>query len=202
MLSGNILMQALRHIQLKLHINLAKLKDEIKNPDVDRISPLIKGIEARIRLLKNVRDTSTKDEVEDSQDTVLSMVAVFIFIALAIGAFSMGFAMALKNGSVGSATDADFWFLLQGNIMWTLGSIMMIVPLFRGSWFAPAYLSMWIFLTAGFLCNVASVAIYIQVNTGWSSMLAFFGSIASAAAVLVMTQGTTKPDRKRKLKAD
>ncbi|EYB26894.1 hypothetical protein SNK04_010283 [Fusarium graminearum] len=239
MLSGNILMQALRHIQLKLHINLAKLKDEIKNPDVDRISPLIKGIEARIRLLKNVRDTSTKDEVEEyvydsinpnqvarfstsvlvecestltavettmqndsSQDTVLSMVAVFIFIALAIGAFSMGFAMALKNGSVGSATDADFWFLLQGNIMWTLGSIMMIVPLFRGSWFAPAYLSMWIFLTAGFLCNVASVAIYIQVNTGWSSMLAFFGSIASAAAVLVMTQGTTKPDRKRKLKAD
>ncbi|CAF3625818.1 unnamed protein product [Fusarium graminearum] len=170
MLSGNILMQALRHIQLKLHINLAKLKDEIKNPDVDRISPLIKGIEARIRLLKNVSDTSTKDEVEEyvydsinpnqvarfstsvlvecestltavettmqndsSQDTVLSMVAVFIFIALAIGAFSMGFAMALKNGSVGSATDADFWFLLQGNIMWTLGSIMMIVPLFRGS---------------------------------------------------------------------
>jgi uncharacterized membrane protein YhaH (DUF805 family) len=98
----------------------------------------------------------------------------------------------MSSSTSGSTGDADFWYLIQSSIMSILGNLIMVIPLLKKSWFSPAYSTMWIFFTLGVTFAVISILIYPFVNTGWSSMVAFFGSIASVASVLVMTQGAAK----------
>lgn len=76
--------------------------------------------------------------------------------------------------------------------MSVLGSLTMVIPLLKKSWFSPAYSTMWIFFTLGVTFAIIAIILYPLVNTGWSSMVAFFGSIASVAAVLDMTQAAAK----------
>lgn len=47
---------------------------------------------------------------------------------------------------------------------------------------------MWMFFTLGLAFAATAVVMYPFFNPGWSSMISFFGSVASAASVLVMTQ--------------
>lgn len=85
--------------------------------------------------------------------------------------------------------------------MSVLGNLTMVIPLLKKSWFSPAYNTMWIFFTLGVAFAIIAIVIYPFVNTGWSSMVAFFGSIASVASVLVMTQAASK-DVPHKIKND
>jgi len=76
--------------------------------------------------------------------------------------------------------------------MSVMGNIVMVIPLLRKHWLAPAYRLMWFFFTLGLVFALVSILIYPLLNPGWSSMVAFFGSVTSAAAVLIMTQATAR----------
>jgi hypothetical protein len=117
---------------------------------------------------------------------------IMIFLITAIIPGYKGFAISIQDKHPGSTDDADFWYLVQSSIMAVMGNIVMVVPFLRKSWFLPAYTLMWLFFTLGLIFAVTSIVIYPLLNTGWSSMLSFFGSVASAASVLVMTQATKR----------
>ncbi|KAM0335790.1 hypothetical protein ACHAQA_000840 [Verticillium albo-atrum] len=188
-------LDSIRHDRMR---NLASLEKSI-------LAPAPQLPEVRVRLDAAVSEAPTVDErleyllarINSPTRMVIHLNAVFIFILLALAPGYVGFAIAFKSGNKGSTEDADFWFLLQSNIMWTLGSLMLIVPLMRGTWFSMAYWSMWGFLLVGFGCAVGSVALYTEAHTGWSNLLAFFGSISSVAAVLVTTQLVQETGRRR-----
>ncbi|KAK6824542.1 hypothetical protein PG987_012036 [Apiospora arundinis] len=121
-----------------------------------------------------------------------------LFLLLALAPFSMGFYKSMSGSenraaasAVGSTSDADFWYLMQANLIAVLASFSMIVPLWRQLDLTTApYLIMAAFWILGLATAVASVAMYPFVNPGWSNLVSFVGSIASAASVVVMTQAT------------
>ncbi|KAK7981247.1 hypothetical protein PG989_013704 [Apiospora arundinis] len=129
-------------------------------------------------------------------ENVLIIGLLPLFLLLALAPFSMGFykSMSAESGAaaaVGSTSDADFWYLMQANLIAVLASFSMIVPLWRQLDLSTApYLVMAAFWILGLAAAVASVAMYPFVNPGWSNLVSFVGSIASAASVVVMTQAT------------
>lgn len=127
------------------------------------------------------------------------MILIFLIAAIVPG--YKAFSISMESTTPGSVHDADFWYLIQSSIMSVLGNLTMVVPLLKKSWFSPAYSTMWIFFSLGVTFAIASIIIYPLLNTGWSSMLAFFGSVASAASVLIMTQAAAR-NVPRKMKDD
>lgn len=127
------------------------------------------------------------------QENVVLIALILIFLTAAIVPGYKAFSISMSSSTSGSTGDADFWYLIQSSIMSILGNLIMVIPLLKKSWFSPAYSTMWMFFTLGVTFAAISILIYPFVNTGWSSMVAFFGSIASVASVLVMTQGAAKP---------
>ena len=83
--------------------------------------------------------------------------------------------------------------------MSVLGNLISVVPLLKKSWFSPAYNAMWLFFTLGLALFVVSICIYPFLNTGWSSVLSFLGSICSVASVLIITQATGRNQGKIKM---
>lgn len=134
----------------------------------------------------------------------MALVAlVLIFFTAAIVPGYKGFAISMQSDTPGSTADPDFWYLVQNSIMAVLGNITMVIPLLGRSWFLPAYGLMWMFFTLGLVFAVTAVTIYPLFNPGWSSMISFFGSVASAASVLVMTQAArVDGNRAPKVKKD
>jgi hypothetical protein len=135
------------------------------------------------------------------QENVVLITLILLFLTAAIVPGYKAFSISMKSSTPGSIEDADFWYLIQSSIMSVLGSLTMVIPLMKKSWFSPAYGTMWMFFTLGLSFAVIAIVIYPLVNTGWSSMVAFFGSIASVASVLIMTQAAAK-DVLGKLKND
>lgn len=116
--------------------------------------------------------------------------AVFVFLIIAFIPFCKGFSLSMQDpNAAGKTSDPDFWYTLGNNIMWTLASVTMILSIKRLPLLSEAYTSMWMFLITGFICAVASVALYPFVNPGWSSLLTFLASVTSTAAVVVIAQG-------------
>ena len=109
-----------------------------------------------------------------------------------------GFAISAQEGNVGTTKDADFYYLIQGNIMTVLGNFLMVIPLLKESWFSPAYIWMWTFMLMSLVMCGVSVGLYLLVHTGWSSMVAFFASLAGTSAVLVLTQATAPGEKIKK----
>ena len=130
----------------------------------------------------------------------IALILVFLIAAIIPG--YKAFALSMQDAAVGSTSDADFWYLIQSSIMAVMGNIIMVVPLLKKSWFSPAYGLMWAFFALGLVFAVISVILYPLVNPGWSSMVAFFASIASAASVLIMTQATAREGGRVKVKSD
>src|SRR5271163_3428202 len=93
---------------------------------------------------------------------------------------------------VGSTSDADFWYLIQGSVMSVLGNLILVVPLLKKSWLSPAYSMMWLFFGLGLASAIISICIYPFLNPGWSAIGSFLGSIASTVSALVLTQATGK----------
>ena len=130
------------------------------------------------------------------------MAMILFFLIAAILPGYKAFSISMKNNETGSVEDADFWFLIQSSIMSVLGSLVMVLPLLKKSWFCPAYTTMWILFFSGVVFAVLSIAIYPLYNTGWSSVLSFFGSVASIFSVLAMTQTTAREAFDSKVKKD
>jgi glucose dehydrogenase len=130
------------------------------------------------------------------------MTLIILFLIAAIIPGYKAFAISMQARAVGSTGDADFWYLIQSSIMAVMGNIIMVVPLLKKSWFSPAYGLMWAFFALGLAFVVISIILYPLVNPGWSFMVAFFGSVASAASVLTMTQATAREDNRGKVKSD
>jgi hypothetical protein len=132
----------------------------------------------------------------------LVALVLFFFTAAIVPGYK-GFAISMQSDTPGSTGDADFWYLVQNSIMAVLGNIVNVVPLLGRSWFLPAYGLMWMFFTLGLIFAVTAIAIYPFFSTSWSSMLSFFGSVASVASVLVMSQAVRVDfDRAPKSKTD
>lgn len=127
-----------------------------------------------------------------AQDALYQLAFFVTFIILAIIPGYQGFSIAAKSNELGSATDADFYFLMQSSIMSILGDFATAQPILqsvRAAWPAQCF---WAFSAVGFLSAVISVVIYPLTNTSWSSLVAFMGAVASAASVLVLTIATAR----------
>ncbi|USP78940.1 hypothetical protein yc1106_06214 [Curvularia clavata] len=136
--------------------------------------------------------TSRQKTYMSSQETATLMALILVFIVAAIIPGYKAFAISMQENAVGSIHDADFWSLIQSSIMAVMGNIIMVVPLLKKSWLSPTYGLMWAFFALGLVFAVISVVLYPLLNPGWSSMVAFFGSIASVASVLIATQATAR----------
>ncbi|EMD70053.1 hypothetical protein COCSADRAFT_132540 [Bipolaris sorokiniana ND90Pr] len=175
------------------------------NPDGTHYS-LVSFLEQPLRQpLIAVEETtlSSQDEQIGHQVETATLIAlILLFIIVAIIPGYKAFALSMQDSAVGSIGDADFWYLIQSSIMAVMGNVIMVVPLFKKSWFSPAYGLMWVFFALGLAFAIVAVIIYPLLNPGWSSMVAFFGSIASVASVLIMTQATAREGTKAKVKTD
>jgi uncharacterized membrane protein YhaH (DUF805 family) len=130
------------------------------------------------------------------------IILILVFLIAAIIPGYKAFALSMQSKTRGSTGDADFWYLVHSNVMAVIGNLVVVVPLLKRSWFLPAYGLMWAFLSIGLAFAVISIIIYPFLDPGWSSMLAFFASIVSAASVLIMTQATARKVDRVKIKSD
>jgi hypothetical protein len=226
-LTGPAVVRLLQSVRLELSVAIAEL-DKSDQAGPDDITPILNGIQARVRVLNDVSESNSQGLLDIEQDVlkcvcrrghqrhessvktsistatqktpslgpnrtsnVLGITVMFLFLLGAFVPGSKGFAICLSHPhAVGSTSDADFWYLLQSNIMWVLGSLLMIIFLRKDGLLSLAHLAMWLFLLTGLAFAVASVSIFTRVNTGWSNLLAFFATCSSIAAVLVAAQGS------------
>jgi hypothetical protein len=136
------------------------------------------------------------------QEIVSLIILILVFLIAAIIPGYKAFALSMQSKTRGSTEDARFWYLIHSNVMAVIGNLVVVIPLLKRSWFLPAYSLMWALFSTGLAFAVISVAIYPLLNPGWSSMLAFFASIASSASVLIMIQATTGKVDRVKVKSD
>ena len=101
----------------------------------------------------------------------------------------------VSSAEPGQKNDADFWFLLQGGIMTLLSVVLSCIPLWKASWLTPSALWIWTFSVVATLCTFVSAIIYTLAPTGWSSLVAFAGSFATASMTVVLTQAADRASR-------
>jgi hypothetical protein len=134
-------------------------------------------------------------------NVILTALIILFFIGAVVPGYQ-GFAISMRTAGAGSTEDADFWYIIQSSIMAILGNLMIVAPLLRKPWFSGIYSTMWIFFGLGCAFNALAIINYPFLNAGWSSMFAFFGSVASTASVLIITQSTGKEIGQAKVKKD
>jgi hypothetical protein len=140
----------------------------------------------------DVHDRATAN-ISANQDaiTFIALIALF-FIASLIPGYK-AFSISINDPGTGSISDADFWNLLQSSVIAVLGSLMSVIPLMRGSYFAAAHTVTWALWGCGCACAIIAVVVYPFCNTAYSSAVSYFGSVFSLMAVLATTQVVPKP---------
>ena len=136
------------------------------------------------------------------KETIWLVALSLVCFMIATIPLMRGFAISAQENSIGTTQDADFYYLIQGSVMTVLGNFLMVIPLLKESWFSPAYIWMWTFMLMSLLMCGVSVGLYLVVQTGWSSMVAFFASVAGTSAVLIVTQATVKIAPEEKVKKE
>ncbi|KAK8052484.1 hypothetical protein PG993_003869 [Apiospora rasikravindrae] len=131
---------------------------------------------------------------EDSTDfeKVSSSMLFILFFALATIPACIGFArywgMGNEEEAVGLSTDADFMWLIAGNLLALLGNLFAILPLFKLTRGSLRHLltqaALWLSVALG----IASIASYCFVNKCWSSLMSFFSNFFAISAVYFSTQ--------------
>lgn len=121
---------------------------------------------------------------------MIALVLFFLILAIAPG--YKGFAISWKENQIGTIQDADFWYLCQSSTMSILESFTTALPLLQRYTYKRALIVFLFFFAVGFVAAVVSIIIYPGYNTGWSALISFLGSIASASSVLVLTQATVQ----------
>ncbi|KAK3207537.1 hypothetical protein GRF29_103g1324892 [Pseudopithomyces chartarum] len=214
-LSGDVVMHVLNSIKLDVREKKARLGKEMRalsEAEKEEIAPIIRGIDARLEILGSMWDNNTSNfEIDNMltpfantavQETVWLVALSLICFMIATIPLMRGFAISAQENSIGTTQDADFYYLIQGNVMTVLGNFLMVIPLLKESWFSPTYIWMWTFMLMSLLMCGVSVGLYLVVQTGWSSMVAFFASVAGTSAVLVVTQATVKIAPEEKVKKE
>lgn len=120
----------------------------------------------------------------------LALFVLFNILAFIPG--YRGFAISAQSHENGTTNDADFYYLMQSSIMSVLGNFAAALPLLQSARISGPCYFFWAFSAMGLLSAVLSVVIYPYTNTGWSSVVSFVGSVASAASVLVLTVATAR----------
>lgn len=126
------------------------------------------------------------------QDAPKQLALFVFFIILAFIPGYQGFAISAQSHENGSTNDSDFYYLMQGSIMSVLGNFATALPLLQSTRISGTSYFFWAFSAMGLFSAVLSVAIYPFANTGWSSVVSFIGTVASAASVLVLTVATAR----------
>lgn len=126
------------------------------------------------------------------QDASKQLALFVIFIILAFIPGYQGFAISAQSHENGTTSDSDFYYLMQSSIMSVLGNFATALPLLQSARVSePSYL-FFAFSAMGLFSAVLSVVIYPFTNPGWSSVVSFVGTVASAASVLVLTVATAR----------
>lgn len=126
------------------------------------------------------------------QDASKQLALFVLFNILAFIPGYRGFAISAQSHENGTTNDADFYYLMQSSIMSVLGNFAAALPLLQSARISGPCYFFWAFSAMGLLSAVLSVVIYPYTNTGWSSVVSFVGSVASAASVLVLTVATAR----------
>lgn len=137
------------------------------------------------RLLADNADTRA---IQDAPAQV-SLFVLFIILAFIPG--YKGFAISESNEN-GKTTDADFFYLMQSSLMSALGNFSVALPLLLSMRASRPSRYFWAFTILGILSALISVIMYPYTHTGWSTAVAFVGTVASAASVLVLAVATSK----------
>lgn len=112
----------------------------------------------------------------------------FIFIILAIISGYKGFDISWQGHQTGTTQDADFWYLYKSNVMFVFGNLTTALPRLQRNaykWKLIVFIS---FFNLRLLCAINSIVIYQGHDTGFSALVSFLGSVASAAFVVALIQ--------------
>ncbi|KAL1874447.1 hypothetical protein Daus18300_003465 [Diaporthe australafricana] len=136
------------------------------------------------------RPTRTPPLTTHDASTQLALFVFFIILAFIPG--YQGFAISAQSHENGKTNDSDFYYLMQSSIMSVLGNFATALPLLQSARISGPLHYFWAFSAIGLFSAVLSVVIYPLTNTGWSSVVSFVGTVASAASVLALTVATAR----------
>lgn len=123
-----------------------------------------------------------------------SILAALSLVAIIAGMvpFVEGFRIARDSSELGKKQDADYWFNICSGLTVIFSNIAMVLPLWKGSWAIKTHIITALWVITSVACAVASMAIYVDQNTAWSSLLAFFATVAGFGATLSITMTEEK----------
>ncbi|KAI8953789.1 hypothetical protein F4801DRAFT_84656 [Xylaria longipes] len=219
-MGANGILYVLSHITATCRRRIRKINEEASYLDPqeqEAVHAVIKGVESRLELLDGVLfgTTIALEDLDDdmtnrrlksgssglasggdignkSSETSTLIGLVFGFLILSTTFFSKGFAISWAEDKTGSFADADFWYLCQGNVMFVLGNLATATPLLKHHSLERPRTVFWLSFAVGLVTAIISIAIYACLNTCYSALVAFLGSIASAASLLTLTQATSQ----------
>ncbi|KAI0452094.1 hypothetical protein F5B21DRAFT_484625 [Xylaria acuta] len=218
---ANGILYVLNHITATCRRRIRKINEEasyLGSQEQEAVNAVIGGVEQRLELLDGVLfgttidledldDGMTKERQEKSGSSELAperdisntssetstlIGLVFGFLILSTTFFCKGFAISWVEKKTGSFDDADFWYLCQSNVMFVLGSLATAMPLLKHHSLERTRATFWLSFAVGLVTAIISIAIYTHMNTCYSALVAFLGSVASAGSLLALTQATSQ----------
>ncbi|WQF78528.1 hypothetical protein CDEST_03542 [Colletotrichum destructivum] len=133
----------------------------------------------------------TSEEGSKNIEKVESSALFILFFALAIIPACLGFDRHSSpepgEEAIGKALDADFMWLIAGNLLALLGNIFAVLPLWRLTRGSTAHLVTQGLILLSTVLGVASVTSYCFVNKGWSSLMSFFSNFFAISGVYFST---------------
>ena len=129
------------------------------------------------------------------QEKAILLSLFFLFTAIAMVLFGMGFAgnwYAESADAIGSTSDPDFKWLIASTLLTIFGNIYAIVPLRKITRGSRANIISQIFLYFSMALGIFSASVYPYWNKAWSSSLSFFCSFFAIGSVFISTQHTSE----------
>ncbi|KAI1123140.1 hypothetical protein F5Y10DRAFT_286424 [Nemania abortiva] len=228
-MAANGVLYVLNHITTTCRRKIRNIHTEalkLSPQEQEGIRAVIEGVEQRLKLFDRVLIGTTIDfeDLDDnipneqlktrgssgpapgesirskSNETSILISLVFVFIIPSLVFFAKGFAISSKENRTGSVDDADFWYLCQSNTMSILGNLAVAIPLLKHHRAEHARAMFWLSFSVGLAMAIISIVIYVPFNTGYSALVAYLGSIASAWSLLALTQATTQEAESKGMK--
>lgn len=137
---------------------------------------------------------SNKGEITDLEKVSL-LSLFFVFIALTMVPFGMGFAgywVAEPSEAVGSTSDPDFKWLIATTLLSIFGNIYVGVPLRKLTRGSKANILSQVFLLLSIVLGIFSVSIYPFWNKAWSSSMSFFCNFFAIGSMFISSNHTSE----------
>lgn len=133
-------------------------------------------------------------QADNHQEKVSLLSLFFLFIAIAMVPFGLGFAGnwdAAPADAIGSTSDPDFKWLIANTLLAIFGNLYAIVPLRKITRGSTANIISQVFLYFSIVLGIWSISVYPFWNKAWSSSLSFFCSFFAIGSVFISTQYTS-----------